>query len=329
MAGKQLSVGVEYENESPVLTIFQFNDVYEIEEKSTEPVGGICRFATAIERYRHQNPLVIFGGDCLSPSIMSAATLGEHMIHVLNKLGVHYACVGNHDFDFGITQLELMMAKSNFKWMLGNIVENDEPILKGALLYTVTEWNGLKIGLFSVVESDWIKTVGCFNDNVTAVDQVIKAKEYMSYLNEQGAEIIIALTHSRKASDLELVGKVSGIDLLLGGHDHDYYVEVVNHTPVVTSGCDFRNASFIRVFRNKNATEIGRKFVFDIERINVDSSYEKNVEMVEFEKKLLAEFAPKFDQVIGECSVGLECSSSYIRRNECEIGNLLADSMRS
>lgn len=35
--------------------------------------------------------------DCLNPSLMSAFTRGEQMVQVLNCIGVHAACTGNHD----------------------------------------------------------------------------------------------------------------------------------------------------------------------------------------------------------------------------------------
>lgn len=43
----------------------------------------------------------------------------------------------------------------------------------------------------------------------------------------QGCEIIIALTHMRTPNDLELAKNCSKIDLILGGHDHVFEVNVV------------------------------------------------------------------------------------------------------
>ena len=62
----------ESEMESPQvssLTILHFNDVYNIEPRETEPVGGAARFATKLTSYKHLNPMVVFSGDCLNPSI--------------------------------------------------------------------------------------------------------------------------------------------------------------------------------------------------------------------------------------------------------------------
>lgn len=40
---------------------------------------------------------------------------------VLNKLGIHAACVGNHDFDYGGPQCEKLIGMCNFPWLAANI----------------------------------------------------------------------------------------------------------------------------------------------------------------------------------------------------------------
>ena len=50
------------------LTILHFNDVYNIEPRDKEPVGGAARFATKVASLRYLNPLIVFSGDCLNPS---------------------------------------------------------------------------------------------------------------------------------------------------------------------------------------------------------------------------------------------------------------------
>ena len=50
------------------LSIVHFNDVYDVQERSREPVGGAARFKTAVDRLKNLNPLVVFSGDCLNPS---------------------------------------------------------------------------------------------------------------------------------------------------------------------------------------------------------------------------------------------------------------------
>jgi hypothetical protein len=48
----------------------------------------------------------------------------------------------------------------------------------------------------------------------------------------KGVDIVIALTHMRWPNDRKLAENVDEIDLILGGHDHDYNVEMVISTNI-------------------------------------------------------------------------------------------------
>jgi hypothetical protein len=55
--------------EGEPISILHFNDIYNIQEKEKEPVGGAARFVTKLKSYHHLNPLVFFSGDAFAPSI--------------------------------------------------------------------------------------------------------------------------------------------------------------------------------------------------------------------------------------------------------------------
>lgn len=72
---------------------------------SADPVGGIPRFQTLVNHYRHHPAydsqpqlLTLFSGDAFNPSLESAVTKGSHMVPVLNAVGVDVACVGVRTF---------------------------------------------------------------------------------------------------------------------------------------------------------------------------------------------------------------------------------------
>ena len=56
------------------ITILHFNDVYNIEEQSVEPVGGAARFKTAVDQRRDLDPLILFSGDAFNPSLSEMNT---------------------------------------------------------------------------------------------------------------------------------------------------------------------------------------------------------------------------------------------------------------
>ena len=55
---------------SDTITILHFNDVYNVEGRGVEPVGGAARFLTAIKSVSKEcEPLILFSGDIFAPSI--------------------------------------------------------------------------------------------------------------------------------------------------------------------------------------------------------------------------------------------------------------------
>ena len=51
------------------LTLLHYNDVYNVESREVEPVGGAPRFLTALKSFQDLNPLILFSGDIFAPSL--------------------------------------------------------------------------------------------------------------------------------------------------------------------------------------------------------------------------------------------------------------------
>lgn len=288
-------------NRTDPIVILHFNDVYNIDSRE-DGSGGVARFVTAMQRFSHLHPLVFFSGDALNPSLMSTYTKGRHMVPFLNLLKVHTACCGNHDFDFGIDELEYSIGSCNFPWVLTNVFERSssddqgrldrylqatkppsraqdasataapqssdtalgsphdpyadaylglpgEP-LANAIKYRLFEWQGIRVGVIGLVEREWLDTLACISaDDVVYVDYVVAANRMCKFLRAKECELIIALTHMRAPNDQRLAELAPDIDLILGGHDHDYYgLQIIGGTPVVKSGTDFFDFTAIAIF---------------------------------------------------------------------------------
>ena len=52
-----------------MITILHFNDIYNVEAHSYDPVGGAARFTLAMKKFHYLEPLVFFSGDAFSPSM--------------------------------------------------------------------------------------------------------------------------------------------------------------------------------------------------------------------------------------------------------------------
>ena len=100
-----------------------------MDPSSAEPVGGIARFQTVCNYYKHDEKFsgqpticTLFSGDVFNPSLESSVTKGSHMVPVLNDLGTDVACVGNHDLDFGVKQFRNLAEQCSFPWLLANVL---------------------------------------------------------------------------------------------------------------------------------------------------------------------------------------------------------------
>lgn len=144
------------------------------------------------------------------------------MVDVLNHLRVDYVVLGNHEFDFGEDTLQELLERAAFTTFGSNIRLRDT----GALLAHTTDTrivplaNGVRLGLFGVC------TVATTTDsfatpNVAFESEVAHAKRCVESLRSQGADVVVALTHVRLSVDKLLAQRVPGIDLILGGHDHE------------------------------------------------------------------------------------------------------------
>lgn len=72
------------------------------------PVGGAAALATAVRQLRAQNSdsLVISAGDLISASpLVSSLFLDEPSVEVMNRIGLDFNAVGNHEFDRGWQEL--------------------------------------------------------------------------------------------------------------------------------------------------------------------------------------------------------------------------------
>lgn len=162
---------------------------------------------------------------------------------------IFFLILGNHEFDFGVDILEEYMKQMHFTWFLSNVHDRftSEPLGHGAVK-KIVNWNNRKIGLMGLVEEDWLDTLATVNKaNVNYKDYVETANELAVELRAEGADLVIAMTHMKWKNDTRLAQHAEGLDLILGGHDHEYGIKKVNETWIVKSGSDFKNLTKIDI----------------------------------------------------------------------------------
>ncbi|MDZ7360902.1 MAG: bifunctional metallophosphatase/5'-nucleotidase [candidate division KSB1 bacterium] len=232
------------------ITLLQINDVYEITPVSGGKEGGMARLATLRKQLAAQNPntFMILAGDLFSPSALGTARVegarldGKQMVEVLNVTGLNYCTFGNHEFDLREQPFLQRLSESRFTWFSGNAFDRHKkpfPNVKENVIFTVTNASKqvARIGLIGVTMTKNKP------DYVTYLDPLEAAKKQSQALRSQ-VDILIAVTHLPLEDDVKLAQTVPGIDLILGGHEHEN-VQVwrgANFTPIFKADANARSA---------------------------------------------------------------------------------------
>ena len=325
-----------------VMTILHFNDVYNLGEKDKEPVGGGARFVTAMKSFNHLDPMVLFSGDVFSPSQLSNFFHGKQMAKLLNELNITCSVLGNHDFDFGLEALLEAKELTNTPWLLSNVIDKRTGEFLGEALETfVCKHKGRQIGFFGLAERDWIECLAHIDEeDVDYIDFCECAERLVKKLRDEGCDIVIALTHMRFPNDKILADKVSGIDLILGGHDHTSGHAILNNQMVMKSGADFKELTKLDFHFVDAATLAGmetnenmvvnkeRGYYLDFEKVEVTSKWEPDPEMAKYIHEISHEIEGKLDTVCGATAVELDGVFAHIRSRETNLSNFIADIVR-
>ncbi len=232
------------------LTLLQINDVYEITPISGGKEGGMARLATLRQQLLAQNPntFMILAGDLVSPSALGTAVVdgerlaGKQMISVLNAVGLNYCTFGNHEFDLKEQPFLQRLSESKFKWFASNAFDRNQkpfPHVEENVIFTVSNASNqqARVGLFGVMLTKNKP------DYVTYSDPLEAARKQVQALRDK-VDILIAVTHLQLEDDIRLAQTVPGIDLILGGHEHEN-VQVwrgANFTPILKADANARSA---------------------------------------------------------------------------------------
>ena len=315
--------------ETVTLTFLHVNDVYQ--HLGTAAHGGLAELGTLVEAARAAAPgpsFLTFGGDLISPSLASSVTGGAHMVEIFNALGTDVAVLGNHEFDLGLPVIRQRIAESRFPWLGANVREADGRVFGGAVATVLREAAGLRIGFVGILTratGDLAVGAGSlsFGPEQPALEAGIAA------LRRQGADIVVALTHQDLAEDERMAREVEGLDLVLGGHDHEPVLKRDTGAAVVKAGGDaeWLAVAELRVERpagNRPARvrAIGLRL---IPNVDVPPSPRIAPLVAAVEARLQAVLG----QPLGRLAVPLDTRTAVVRTREAAMGDLIADALRA
>ncbi|KAG2385807.1 hypothetical protein C9374_002956 [Naegleria lovaniensis] len=293
-----------------VFTVIMVNDVYEM-LPDDNGVGGLAELQTIIEteKYKARNCIATLNGDFMSASTLATQYKGYHMIDILNHIDIDYVTLGNHEFDFGTPNVLQRIKESRFKWVCSNVVQPED---------------NTKV----LPDTEVLSKPG---NEAVFLPSVVVAKELVKELREQdGCDVIIAMTHLTIADDRELARCCPGINLIIGGHDHSVHTQMQGDCFIHKAGHDAQYVSRLDISIEKKQTIInGEKFqqvkVFPSCNMIVNRGFKPNAKVSEVIQHYMKQLPEGITEQIGITTTKLDSSTESVRSKETTFANFVAD----
>lgn len=214
---------------------------------------GLSRAAGLIQRLRAgaANSLLADCGDFLQGNPMGDFIARERgledgdihpVIAAMNAVGYDAATLGNHEFDYGLAFLRRALADAGFPVVSANVAlelgptpDADRTLLPPFVILDreLTDGAGARhpiriglIGFLPPLTLSWHRRRVA--DHLDTRDIVETARAWVPRMKAEGADIVIALSHSGIGADRSdwqenaslPLARVDGIDVVLAGHSH-------------------------------------------------------------------------------------------------------------
>ncbi|MCB9609841.1 MAG: bifunctional metallophosphatase/5'-nucleotidase [Alphaproteobacteria bacterium] len=316
--------------------------------------GGMARISYVLKRERAQAGRVLHldSGDCFQGAIIFNEFKGEAEVAAMTEAGLDAAVIGNHEFDNGAHNLaaqasayagyDLLAANYDFESSLQPWATELERITLPSRIYRL---DGLSVGVIGLANLSSLNSIHDEDNSlgVRVLNEYDVVADESRILRDQGADIIVVLSHMGLDDDIELARNIqpievdgelrSPVDVTLGGHHHvaiDPPLVITNqHTgqriPVVHSGAFAKFVGRLDlVIRDGHVLSHGYE-LFPISSVDQTEEDPAVVELLEpYERQL--EQTYRTDQIIGYANEPLRRYGSI--GGDSMLGNFAAEAMR-
>ncbi|WP_222915949.1 5'-nucleotidase C-terminal domain-containing protein [Natrinema sp. SYSU A 869] len=279
------------------------------------------------------NALVVGNGDDLHTSVESSVFDGAHMVSLLDASPLAYDTFGNHEFDNGPTSLRKNVADSEFTWVSANVRDDrtDDVFAadEGATRYALKEIDGVTFGITGLAPAD-TPDVTSVGEHVTVLEPASAAESVVGELQDEGAEVIVLLSHLASPVAEDLVAAVDGIDVAVGDHAAMVYDEPrdVNDTVVSVVGDEFEYVGQLDIEVGSDGLDDYSFQRYDLAEQVESGAVEPHGDVLSRLENYESDLEAELDVVIGETAVPLDARTETVRSEESNLGNWLADIVR-
>lgn len=193
-------------------------------------VGGVARMAYVLGRERARADRVVHldSGDCFQGAPVFNYFSGEPEVRAMSALGVDAAVLGNHEYDKGSNNVAVQFQRwSNYSLLAANYkfdeitVPNYAQVGTVARPFQVFTRGGIKIGVIGMGNLSSLTSI--FDQpnklSLTPLNTVEVAQFYVDLLRPY-VDLVVMVTHLGLEVDQRMVRGTTGIDVVMGGHNH-------------------------------------------------------------------------------------------------------------
>jgi 5'-nucleotidase / UDP-sugar diphosphatase len=206
-------------------------------------VGGAARISHIIgrERARADRALYVDGGDSFQGAPIFNFFSGAAEMRALSEIGADVAVVANHEFDAGA----LNFSNQASRWATFPIVaanyKLDDPAVPGSsqLARVLSPWSsfnvdGLKVAVIGMGNLSSVTSLYEQPNRlgITPLATVDTAQFYVDLVRPL-VDVVVFVTHLGLEYDELMIRNTTGIDVVLGGHNH-----IVLQPPQHVTDCD-------------------------------------------------------------------------------------------
>ncbi|MER9135915.1 5'-nucleotidase C-terminal domain-containing protein [Mesorhizobium sp. M0830] len=313
------------------------------EETKGECIGGAGRLITAIAQERKkldgQNVLLLSAGDNFQGSLFYTTYKGKVEGEFLNQMKFDAMALGNHEFDDGEAALAPFLDMIGFPVLGANVKANAQSKLGDRVKPSiVVEVGGQKIGIIGAITND-TPELASPGPNVAIEDDVKSITAEVEKLKGEGVNKIIAVTHIGYKRERDVIAKIPGIDVVVGGHSHSLlsntdpkaegpYPTMVDNpdgykVPVVQAASYSKYLGEFKVVFDDNGVVKSASG----DPIYLDKSITPDPAVLARIKELGAPIEALKNKEVAETTDVIDGSRESCRTRECAMGNLVSDAI--
>lgn len=329
-----ITAGARYsETNAPEIVIYFTGETRGAYDHATGKVS-LDKVATLVRETADEVPatFLLDTGDAIQGEFFSNSNEGMAAIEIMTAANYDAMCLGNHDFAYGYRRITWLARFAGFPFLTqASAFEKGDHLSDSVII----DRGGYKLGVFGLTTLEARKETReldkDFGDAATLLDT---AKRKAKALREQGADVVICLSHiGNFSSDVfdygsvyDIASSVLGINLIIDGHGNGYVSNSNGNIPIAFADSTQESLGVARFYKTTSG--------FEVEIDTITAAQMAEVEPDAETAAVISKWSHNADTASGmpiryNTTALTDFNKTVIYKQETKIGNFVADAQRA